>query len=166
MRSTRVLWAALAVLLFGALAPGCIFGGEDDSVGRFCASPKEARLRDRGARTRERIRGVAAPKKWRYEEEHADGGADRGRTRRRSPMKRFLAAMMLVGMAAMVGAGGGCTPDGPEAEMDRCGRKGVACQNSCYKAEAGAACFACCADNTSACRADAGYSFFSCPDKE
>jgi len=38
---TRGLWAALAVLLFGALAPGCIFSSEDDSLGRFCASPAE-----------------------------------------------------------------------------------------------------------------------------
>ncbi len=41
MKSTRVLWAALAVLLFGALAPGCIFPGNDGSLGRFCASPVE-----------------------------------------------------------------------------------------------------------------------------
>jgi hypothetical protein len=38
---TRVLWAALAVLLVGALAPGCIGSSEDDSLGRICASPAE-----------------------------------------------------------------------------------------------------------------------------
>jgi hypothetical protein len=41
MKWSTGLWAALAVFLFGALAPGCIFGSEDDSVGRFCTSPVE-----------------------------------------------------------------------------------------------------------------------------
>jgi hypothetical protein len=73
--------------------------------------------------------------------------------------------MILVAMIAMVGVGGGCATD--EAELDRCGRKGFACQNSCYKAGAGPACFTCCTDNTIACRADASsYGFYSCPDKE
>jgi hypothetical protein len=69
------------------------------------------------------------------------------REEERKAVKKIL-SMIFVVMVAIAGAGGGCKEDSTEPEMDRCERKGFACRNSCYKAGLGAACFACCAENT------------------
>lgn len=61
-------------------------------------------------------------------------------------------------------AGGGCVTE--EAEVGPCERKAAACHHKCNVADMGPACTSCCAENGAACRADAGYSFYSCPDKE
>ncbi|MDI1475693.1 hypothetical protein [Polyangium sp. y55x31] len=77
-------------------------------------------------------------------------------------MRKICALALWVWVVTV--AGGGCFTE--EAEMGPCERKAIACQNSCYKMEAKGPCFACCNDNASACRADGGYSFYSCPNKE
>lgn len=78
---------------------------------------------------------------------------------------RKVCALVLWVWVVMV-AGGGCS-GADDPPLTACERKARACQNSCFKAGAGSACFRCCTDNSAACSSDAGsYSFYSCPDKE
>jgi hypothetical protein len=78
-------------------------------------------------------------------------------------MKNVIAAILLTSLVGFGGLGGCRTEEG---EPGPCERKNAACHNTCYKADLGERCHGCCDDNFSSCRADAGYGFYACPDKE
>jgi len=80
------------------------------------------------------------------------------------PAMQLVRATVLVTAFAAVFLG--CTTDPTEADRDPCARKAGACHNTCYKADLGEKCHACCDDNGSSCANDGGYRFYSCPDKE
>jgi hypothetical protein len=64
------------------------------------------------------------------------------------------------------GSDEGRTNDAGVTEKEVCTNKVSACRNTCYEADRGRACQACCTENGEACDEDRGYSFYSCADKE
>lgn len=94
---------------------------------------------------------------------------------------RIMANTLLITLV-IIFALGGCTwtpfssdkdkdrADGGAAdaavELEHCTLKAGACNNSCYKAGAGAKCTACCRRNAESCDNGGSYSFYSCPDEE
>lgn len=60
----------------------------------------------------------------------------------------------------------GRTNDAGVTEKEACTQKVSACRNSCYEADRGRICQACCSDNGERCDNGQSYSFYSCPDKE
>lgn len=60
----------------------------------------------------------------------------------------------------------GRTNDAGVSEKEACTHKVSACRNTCYEADRGPSCRACCADNGERCDNGSSYSFYSCADKE
>lgn len=58
------------------------------------------------------------------------------------------------------------TNDAGVTEKESCTQKVSACRNTCYEADRGPICRACCVDNGERCDDGASYSFYGCADKE
>lgn len=56
--------------------------------------------------------------------------------------------------------------DAGVVESDACTLKVSACRNTCYEADLGSGCLACCAENGQRCDEGNAYSFYRCPDRE
>lgn len=58
------------------------------------------------------------------------------------------------------------TNDAGVTEKESCTNKVSACRNTCYEADRGPVCLACCSDNGERCDNGSSYSFYGCADKE
>lgn len=56
--------------------------------------------------------------------------------------------------------------DSGVSEKEGCTLKVSACRNTCYEADLGSGCLACCKRNGDACDRDDDYSFYECPDNK
>lgn len=63
-----------------------------------------------------------------------------------------------------IGPDTGDTSDGGATQKSECTNRLSSCRNNCYKADLGALCRRCCADNAAACDRGDDYSFNACLD--